>query len=324
MLSRIAESLFWVGRYLERADDTARLLDVETHRMLEGATANDLTLCRSLLSIMGLPAPADTELNFDQVTQWLAFDESQPSSIVSSLGQARENARGVRESIPSELWECLNATYVTLGQRTAGARAGGPRAYFGFARHVRERIAMAGGITDGAMSRDDGWRFLSLGKSIERVDMTARLLSVRLSQPDRLSDWVTTLRACSAYEAFLRTYRGRVSAARAVEFLLLDRLCPRSAYYALDSATNCLAEISRPRGQLGPADEAARILGRAHAVLEYQNIGELADDLPGHLLELQKTCSDVGAAIAQRYFQRDSTLAWRIEGDVGRELSMPA
>ena len=323
MLSRIAESLFWVGRYLERADDTARLLDVETHRMLEGAAPDDLALCHSVLSVMGLPAPDGVDLNFNVVTQWLAFDAGQPSSIVSSLANARENARGVRESIPSELWECLNATFVTLGQRTAGARVGGPRAYFGFARHVRERIAIAGGIADGAMSRDDGWRFLVLGRSIERLDMTARLLSVRLSQPQRLSDWVTTLRACSAYEAFLRTYRGRLSAARAVEFLLLDRLCPRSAYFALVSASTCLAEIGGSRGRLGSADEAARILGRTRAALEYQSIGELSDALPAHLLDLQRTCSDVGGSIAKRYFHHDAIIGRRFEGDIatGRSVS---
>jgi uncharacterized alpha-E superfamily protein len=318
MLSRIAESLFWTGRYLERADDTARLLDVETHRLLEGATVDGHAVSRSLLSVMGLPAPDTPDLDFGGASRLLAFDERQPSSIVSSLAQARENARGVRESIPSELWECLNATYVALGQRTPGAAAGGPRGYFRFARYVRERTAIAAGIIDAAMSRDDGWRFLVLGQSIERADMTARLLSARLSQPERLSDWVTTLRSCSAYEAFLRTYRGRVSARRAVEFLLLDRLSPRSIYYSIASAANRLGELGGPRGRLGAADEAARVLGRARADLEYHNVGELFDDLPVHLLDLQRTCATAGDAIARRYFHRDATLAWRSESEIGR------
>ena len=137
MLSRIAESLFWVGRYLERADDTARLLDVEIAPDAGRTAPDDLALCHSVLSVMGLPAPEGWRLNFNLVTRWLAFDSGQPSSIVSSLANARENARGVRESIPSELWECLNATIVTLGQRDCRGQAAGPRAYFRFARYVR-------------------------------------------------------------------------------------------------------------------------------------------------------------------------------------------
>lgn len=313
MLSRIAESLFWVGRYLERAEDTARILDVQIHQLLEDATNDEALASKALLSVMGIFDASDEELDLDHVTTLLAFDTSQPSSIVSSIVGARENARGIRETISSELWECLNATYVALEQRAATARAIGPHAFFRFAKFVKERVAIAAGIADATMSRDDGWRFLVFGRSLERVDMTARLLSVRLSLPESMSDWVTTLRCCSAHEAYLRTYHGAVDAPRSTEFLLLDRLFPRSAYFALATAEACLVELEPDRGRLGSDDEARRILGRARAALEYRQIGELLDEMPEHLAALQRACSEAAVAVAGRFFHHEQDLEWRPE-----------
>jgi uncharacterized alpha-E superfamily protein len=262
---------------------------------------------------MGILDAEESELDLGHVTALLAFDTTQPSSIVSSLVGARDNARGIRETISSELWECLNATYVGLDQRVATARAIGPHAFFRFAKYVKDRVAIAAGIADATMSRDDGWRFLVLGRSLERVDMTARLLSVRLSLPESMSDWVTTLRCCSAHEAYLRTYHGAVDAARATEFLLLDRLFPRSAYFALSSAEACLVELDPDRGRLGPDDEARRILGRARAALEYRDIRELLDELPEHLASLQRSCSEATFAVARRFFHNEPEHEWRPE-----------
>ncbi|HUY31113.1 MAG TPA: alpha-E domain-containing protein [Acidimicrobiales bacterium] len=324
MLSRIAESLFWVGRYLERAEDTARILDVQIHQLLEDAASDEAVASRALLSVMGIPETGDAALELGRVTALLAFDLSQPSSIVSSIVGARESARGIRETISSELWECLNATYVALDQRVATARAIGPHAFFRFAKFVKERVAIAAGIADATMSRDDGWRFLVLGRSLERVDMTARLLGVRLSLPESMSDWVTTLRCCSAHEAYLRTYHGTVDAARSTEFLLLDRLFPRSAYFALATAESCLSELDPDRGRLGPEDEARRVLGRARAALEYRRIGELLDGLPTHLTSLQRSCSEASSAVAARYFHREPDLEWRAEVAPDRADIAPA
>ena len=314
MLSRIAESLYWVGRYLERAEDTARLLDVQINQLLEDAAIAEERASAALLSVMGIAAPAKTALDLGEVTGMLAFSSSEPSSIISSLRGARENARSVRESISSELWECLNSTMLNLNARVASAQAVGPHEFFRFALFVRERVAIAAGIADCTMSRDDGWRFLVLGRSIERIDMTARLLSVRLSDEYSGSDWATTLRSCSAYEAFLRTYRGAVNAINAIEFLLLDRYFPRSVYFSLASAQSCLAELEPARGRVGAGDEAQRIIGIARTNLEYRTIAELARHLPEHLESLQLACSQSDQAIARHYFQRDSTLAWRTDG----------
>ncbi len=314
MLSRIAESLFWIGRYLERAEDTARLLDVQIHQLLEDPTDAESVAPATLLSVMGIDRPVDQGLDLGEVTGLLAFSAGQPSSIVSSLRGARENARGIRESLSSEFWECLNATMVALNARVATAQAIGPHEFFRFALFVRERVAIAAGIADSTMSRDDGWRFLILGRSLERVDMTSRLLAAQLNDPRGISDWASTLRACSAYEAYLRTYRGAMSAANALEFLILDRYFPRSIYFSLSAAEECLSELERRESRSGAGDEAQRVIGRARAVLGYRTVDEILREVPIHLASVQEACSEASAAIATDYFQRDATLAWRTDG----------
>ncbi|MCU1491908.1 MAG: hypothetical protein JWM85_3313 [Acidimicrobiaceae bacterium] len=312
MLSRIAESLFWMGRYLERADATARLLDVQIHQLLEDVNSDEAAASRVLLSVMGIPAPAEN-LSLARATAVLAFDRTQPSSIVSSLSAARENARGIREALASELWECLNATHVGLAQRTLTTKALGPHAFFRFARFVKDRVAIATGIVEGTMSRDHGFQFLVLGRSLERADMLARLLAVRTSLPSSTSAWFTTLRCCSAHEAFLRVHRGAVERERVLEFLLLDRLFPRSAWSALATAEQCLAVLDEDHGRRGSSDAATRALGRARAELEYRTLEEILQSLPRMLAGIERTCSEVGGAVAARYFHEGVAHAWRTE-----------
>ena len=313
MLSRIAESLFWTGRYLERAEDTARLLDVQINQLLEGSNIAETTVAKTLLSVMGVPTTLNQQSELPQVTAALSVSRAEPSSISSSLRAARENARGIRESISSELWECLNATLVALDARGPDSGEMGPHEFFRFARFVRERVAIAVGIADATMSRDDGWQFVLLGRNIERADMTARLLAAQLNDPRGEPDWSTTLRACSAYEAYLRTYRGVIISANAVEFLMLDRYFPRSVYFALATAEACLGSLEQQQSRAGAGEEAKRIMGRARTNLEYQTIGEIIYRLPGHLSDVQSACSAASAAIATTYFQREATLAWRTD-----------
>ena len=138
MLSRIAESLFWIGRYVERADDTARILDAYVHRILEDPWADEIGACRSLLGILGVPEPP-VLLGTSTVLDLLAFDSTNPSAIAGALYAARENARGAREIISSELWEALNTTWNAVPQQRRAAARLGPHAFLGF---VRERAAM--------------------------------------------------------------------------------------------------------------------------------------------------------------------------------------
>jgi uncharacterized alpha-E superfamily protein len=307
VLSRIAESMFWIGRYIERAEATARILDVHYHLVVQDALVDEPEACAGLLSVMGARDAVDGDVTLDAINEVLAYSTKHPSSIASTLYAARENARGAREAISSEMWETLNATHHALPGRVATARSLGPNTFF---RYVKERAAIVGGLVDSTLVRDDGWRFLVLGRSLERVDMTARLLIARATVVDTPGGWVTTLLCCSAHEAYLRTYRRAVDASLVAEFLILDRLFPRSVLYSLTAADEALAELDRQQVRTGVDDEARRQLGRAAADLEYRRLEELLAELPLHLGELQHTIAAASSAIADRYFHQTKPMEW--------------
>lgn len=315
MLSRIAESTFWIGRYLERADSTARILDVHVQMLVEDPWVDEARACTSLMEVMGVDG--DTEAtSAAQVLAQLAYDQANPSSIAGSLSAARENARGTRETISAEIFEALNSTWIDLPEQRRRADRFGPHGFFAW---VRESTAIMSGLVDSTMSRDESWTFLTLGRSLERADMTARLLMLRTLPGGRAPTWGTLLRSCGAYESYLRTYRGPVQEARAAEFLMVDRLSPRSVFAALSNAERCLAMLDPAAGRSGVADEARRLLGRARADLEFRSPGDLLADFSADLEGLQATCSMVNEAIAARYFPRIAQLTWST--DAGDSVS---
>jgi uncharacterized alpha-E superfamily protein len=311
MLSRIAGSLFWIGRYVERADDTARILDAFLARILEDPWVDEDAACRSVLAILGTAPPHDERITPGDVLVLLGFDPENPSAIAGSLRAARENARGARETISSEMWECLNVTWHALPGRRISAERLGPHLFLGF---VRERAAVLAGLAESTLSRDDGWRFLVLGRSLERVDMTARLLSIQALTPEYAPQWRTVLRACGADESFLRTHGGEVVPQRVAEFLLLDRLFPRSALHALTEAEECLVALAPATERAGMADAARRPVGQARTRLEYADTTTLLDELPTHLRALQRATAAASAAVTARYFQQTAAVAWAHEG----------
>jgi uncharacterized alpha-E superfamily protein len=304
VLSRIAESLFWIGRYVERADDTARLLDVHVQILLEDPWAEEDLACRSLLQVMDRPAPApEVQVGRQHVLAMLAYDRVSPSSIAGSLAAARENARRAREIVSTELWECLNTSW---NQLPAQMRPTRPHDYFTW---VRERAAVVAGLTDSTASRDDTWRFMVLGRSIERADMTARLVTTRALAGSGGPGWTTLLRSCGAYEAYLRTYRGMASDERAAGFLLLDRSFPRSIVYALGQAEECLTALEPVRSH-AVVEEARRHLGHARTSLEYRPLAEVLDALPAEMERVQRACAAASDAIRLRYFPSGSLTTW--------------
>jgi uncharacterized alpha-E superfamily protein len=310
LLSRIAETIYWTGRYVERADDTARLIDVYIHRMLGEAAAGSDAACRALFGILGVPVEAGAELDIDVVLFRLVFELQSPSAIAGSMLGARAGARGIREVISSEMWECLNVTAHSLaGQKRAAERLG-PHVYL---RYVRERSALFFGLADSTMSHDDAWRFLVLGRSLERADMTARLLLARMSAPDDLG-WPVLLRACGAHESFIRTHGWAAEPSRVAEFLLLDRLFPRSVVHALATAEECLAALSPGPVRAGLDDPARRPVGRLRNRLEYADPKQLTAQLPELLSTLQETCVQASEAITRRYFQYQTPVAWERDG----------
>jgi uncharacterized alpha-E superfamily protein len=306
MLSRIAESLYWIGRYVERAEDTARILDVHLQRMLADPWTQEDTACRSLLAVMGRPND-EGPFTSSRIVDLLALDQTKASSVVGSLAAARENARGARETISSEMWECLNATWLGLPNARRRVEQQGVHAFF---RWVRERCAVMTGLTDATMSRDEGWVFLVLGRSVERVDMTARLLRTHERAGGSIPSWMTLLRSSGAWETFLRTYRGSLDDRHAAEFLLLDRLFPRSVFAALSTAESCLTELEPDPGRAGVATDAQRIVGRARTNLEFRGADDLIGDLSTVLGSLEKTCKQVNDAVSRRYFRQTTAVNW--------------
>ncbi|MBI5161499.1 MAG: alpha-E domain-containing protein [Micrococcales bacterium] len=304
MLSRIAESLFWIGRYIERADGTARILDVHLQLLLEDPWIQEDIACRSLLGVMGTDPPAGEAITRTIVLQLLAVDRSQPASIAYSLNAARENARRAREVVSTELWEVLNTTRTRMPRRVASEKV---HEFFGW---VRERSALAVGIIEAGTSRDEAWSFFTLGRSIERADMTARLLATRSLTEASGPSWTTILRSVGAYEAYLRTYRGVPSTRNAAEFLLLDRLFPRSILFAVSRAEQCLRELEPRAGRAGTSDRAQRLLGQIRSNLEFAAVSEIIADLPRYMDDVQLATSAASESIRQRYFPTSSAPNW--------------
>jgi uncharacterized alpha-E superfamily protein len=303
MLSRIAESLYWIGRYVERAEDTARILDVHFHLLVEDRNAEAADSYRTLLSAMGLP-PIDDAGGTSIVTM-LIRNRGFDGSIASSINAAWDNARGAREVIPSELWECLNVARSNVAIWEHGIAT--PHETL---RWVKDRAAIAAGIVDTTMSRDDCWRFLVMGRSIERADMTVRLLSARYGERWGAAGWRVLLRSCSAHESFLRRYHGSFEPAMALGFLLADPDFPRSVLFALREAQTCVAELDAALGTDRHGSEAHRTLARAAAELTYASVPELSAELGTRLDRLERTCAAAHDAVTRHYFRTRAPIEW--------------
>ncbi|MCH9728687.1 MAG: alpha-E domain-containing protein [Actinomycetia bacterium] len=315
MLARNAESLYWIGRYVERADDTARILDVTVHQLLEDSSVDPDHTSRTLLRVLDLEPP-ESALDVWSLTDLVAFsrDTEGGCSIVEAISAARENARGAREVTSSEMWECLNATYNALPERERAAKRLGPHEFLSY---VEGRAAMFAGLADSTLSRDDGYRFMVLGRAIERVDMMVRLLLSRVGDSASSPAWVTVLRSAGAHDTYLRTYRGVLDAARVVEFMVLDRLFPRSVMYSLRLAEHSIDELQKRRiNRIGATAEVQRLLGRARSELEFLPQGVLLESLEERLATIQAMCADVGEALALEYFHSAPWIAWM---DAGRD-----
>ncbi len=305
MLSRIAESLFWIGRYVERADGTARIVDVLRLQLLEDPGTDEARASRQVLSvIMGLPSHG--EVTFAEVGGQLVFGDQNPSSINGSWQSARENARRARETLSTELWEAINTTWHRwngLGRHAVTER---------HLSWVRERAALVAGVADSTMSHDDAWDFLVLGRSLERADMTARLVAtggLRHGGPP----WSAVLSSCGATQAFMRSQRGLHTDELAATFLVLDREFPRSVVFALSEAESRLSALSPESQRIGVSDEARRELGGIRTALEYRATPDIMADLPAQMQRVQRAVMASAAAIRSRYFPSGPPPSWTEE-----------
>src|SRR5450759_3130487 len=309
MLSRVAESLYWLSRYLERAEHTARLIDVHLNSMLDQAVGDENLRWQRLLLSLRTPAPAG-EIDAYSVTRLLTFDESNTSSIVSCIAAARENARQVRERISSEMWEQLNRLYLRV-QQASMEQIWHAEPHI-FLNSVKERIYLFQGITDATMSHSEGWHFIRVGRFLERATATAALLDTHFSVylPEQTGDesepldylrWVELLRSCASFEAYCKVYTATIRPAQIAEFLLLNAEAPRSIRFACAMMQGALQAIMKATSTRH-SGRAERLTGRMRAALDYGQIEEIfSGDMHQYLESIQRQCALIHSAIYQAY-----------------------
>ena len=309
MLSRVAENLYWMSRYLERAEHTARLVDVELELSLDRAQRAGAERRRFLLDMLHTDAPGDEPLRAAKLIETLIFDRSKPSSMVSSIAAARENLRHVREQCSSEMWEQLNRLYLSvMDEQNDESRHVKSHA---FLRGVRDGAQLFQGITDGTMSHGEGWQYIQLGRYVERTDTLAALIGAHFErlphapnqtvETSEYLEWIGLLRACGAFESYCKAYTAEIRPVQVAEFLLLNPDFPHSVRFSVDCVDSALKTIAdlTDRKAGGPA----RIAGRLRAQLNFSQIDEiLAAGAPQYLESVSKECAELHTAIHQIYF----------------------
>jgi uncharacterized alpha-E superfamily protein len=303
MLSRIAESLFWLARYTERAEDTARILDVTYHTLLEQAQQPYRLRWDPLVAMAGeelIFRQLYDEATSSNVFEFLAFNQGNPSSIMQCIKKARENARTIRDRISREMWEDLNGLYYMLERFDPQEE----KVIFGSHRFH--------GVTDATLPHDEGWDFLRVGWALERAEMTARLVDVQYhtllddtlsvdSSPDN-HQWMAVLKSVGAYEAYHRQYHSPIEPERVGEMLILHPQHPRSIRFSMTEMQTSLRAISKTSAG-SYANEAERLTGKVLERLRYDKIEEIfRQGLHEYLTELIRMLNSIGQAIARSYF----------------------
>ena len=311
MLSRVAESIFWMSRYIERAANVARLIEVNLNILLDQPRGQE-EQWRPLVMITGDRenfARRYPQFTREHVMEFLIFDRENPNSVLSSLRMARENARSVREALPSEMWEQLNSFYLSLHDPDARARLeDDPHEFFS---QIKIDSQLFVGIAEATQTRDKGWHFSHLGRLIERADKTSRVLDVKyfilLPRPEDVGSpldalqWAALLRSASGFEMYRKRY-GNIRSEKVVEFLMLDRQFPRAMLYCLIGMRTSLHAISG--SSLEAFDNLAeQRLGRLHAELAYARVDEIiSSGLHEFLNRFQISLNRLGDAIFETFF----------------------
>src|SRR5262245_27096059 len=311
MLSRVADSLYWMSRYIERAENVARFVDVNLHFMLDlpvGATEQWGPLVITTGDDVPFAQRYGTATR-EHVIQFLTFDRENPNSIVACMRAARENARSVREIISSEMWEQVNTFYLMVHDRGAAKRV--REAPYEFFRDIRMASQLFEGLTDATMSHGEGWHFCRMGGLLERADKTSRILDVKyflllpavsdVGTPFDDIQWAAVLRSTSAFEMYRKRYH-LLTPDRIVDFLLLDREFPRSIHYCLINADESLHALSgSPLGTF--CNSAEQYLGQLRAELAYARVeGIIKGGLHEFLDAFQTKLNTVGDSISSTFF----------------------
>jgi uncharacterized alpha-E superfamily protein len=311
MLSRVADSIYWMSRYIERAENVARFISVNLNLSLDLPGDGDdqwlpLAITTGDHEEFAERYAAPTKQN---VIHFLTFDRENPNSIVRCLRAARENARAVRESISSEMWEHVNRFYLMMME--SGAQAAALEESYEFFEQIRVFGQQFMGVTDATMTHGEGWHFSRLGRSIERADKTSRILDVKyfilLPSPSDVGSpyddiqWSALLRSASALEMY-RQRHGQIDAASVVEFLVLDREFPRAILYCLTKANESLHSISGTAVG-GFANGAEQQLGQLRSELAYASAAQIvARGLHEFVDDLQTRLNLVSEAVHEAFF----------------------
>lgn len=311
MLSRVADAMYWMNRYLERAENYARFIDVNFNLMLELppsistqwdpliTATGDLNLYQSLYQ----------EVDKSTAIYFLGFDEKNPNSIYSSLWNVRENARTVRPEITNEVWTQINHLYLLVKEEISRKSwlKKDPRSFF---REIKNGCMMINGIFDASLSHNHGWHFGKIGQLIERADKTSRMLDVKyhmllpsaeeVGSPLDLVQWAALLKSVSAFDMYRKRF-GKLTTAHIAEFLILDGEFPRSILCCLQFAEQSLHTITG--NTMGYSSNAERKLGLLKAQLEYADIHEIINSgLHEYLDNFQYQLNDASMAIFDTFF----------------------
>jgi uncharacterized alpha-E superfamily protein len=317
MLSRVADSLYWMSRYLERAEHTARLIDVDLQLRLDQSPEAGSGRWWRLLEALQAPAPEDGKIDATSLTHILTLDKSNSSSIISCVASARENLRQVREQCSTEMWEQLNRLYLQVNSTTAN-EAWLLHSYV-FFRAVREGAHLFQGVTDSTMSHGEGWQYIQLGRYVERTDAVARLIGAYLSrlpyskerggdqaldqavESEEYLEWVGLLKSCAAFEAYCKRHTAELRPLRVAEFLLLNPEFPHSVRFSVDkvhAALRAIADLTERK-----AEQPVRLAGRLRATLSFSQIDEIMASGANHYVEsVRQQCGQAHTAIHQIYF----------------------
>jgi uncharacterized alpha-E superfamily protein len=311
LLSRVADSVYWMARYIERAENVARVIEVNLHLQLD-LPLTPANQWQPLIDTSGDTAVFGEKYGPATQAKVIAFltqDTRNPNSVFACLRAARENARSVRETISSEMWEQVNSMYLRMQSQWNLVESGSLPEIF---RGIRLASHMFQGITDATMSHNEAWHFTCLGRQMERADKTSRILDVKyfmllpsgtsVGTPYDDLHWAAVLKSVSGFEMY-RKKHGRISPRAIVDFLVLDREFPRSIHHSVSGADECLHNITgTPRGTFQCRSEQG--LGMLKAELDFTSVDRIiGGGLHEYLDGLQVKMNAVGATLVADFFE---------------------
>lgn len=316
MLSRVAETLYWMSRYVERAEDITRILTVNFHAQLDAKVQDSRDVWQPIIAITGDEETFNrnfNEYNARTVSEFLLWHPENLSAVTTCITLARENARSVREQISSEMWEYINRLYFLVRDLKREVSARGPYEFFD---QIRLGSQAFQGITNETLAHSEAYEFIQLGKHLERADKTVRIVDVKYAGVNRLTggpevslQLIAMLRSCSAFEAFRKTQASQLHSAKVAEFLLLSQEFPRAVLYCLQRALKSVNVISGEKTK-GHLLSPQRALGRICSDLGYLEIDEVLDqNMHPYLDRLLTSLNQVGTEITTTFFNTQVILS---------------